>query len=563
MSNETTQGIEPSQIRTSVRSINTDLLDIFKLTVQQMIDNNVTFVVPAFYPQRAGIARDIIAMGGKVVIAGGTPGQTLFEGAEQYSPYETTGISETPEGIKDIVDVIPEHLINGKNVALFVEAAVGTEWSNNLKRRGANVVLSNEQNLRSFFEEKSNLETILKTAGLEEHFIPSQVVVKESLSAHDIEELYHTYRNTENGKIVLQSCGAENFESGGGKGTSIASTLDEFQEMIAGHQGHIKIATFIEGLCSNMSMFVSNTIADKENGGVKKGMINDENPFDTETLKRLLEKGKALGISEDRIIVLPARATLKVIGDPHLTASESNGVGNSLGHDFPAHINAQVWQIAQKLGSLMAKCGKVGLCGTDLIIDNNGRIWINEVNDRQQGPTEQLSLDAEQARIPGIYRLAFIANYTNCANPKVQRMFYRLQKRAQSIFEGSLSIDGTFYIKMMGKESQISQIDLNSGLYKVVQDESGNWVWELSSPCTQEQAPRIDLKTGEIVVKLQCGLPKGQEIPKGTQILRIVGTAKSDSLPFVVNGNKGGLNSKWVPLLNALRHQIFHQRSNG
>ena len=115
---------------------------------------------------------------------------------------------------------IPSEIVKGRDVALFAEAPVGKHWSNNLKLKKANVVFSNEQNLRSFFEEKVNLEKILKTAGLEDCFIPSEVVVSENLSHDDMDKLYAKYQG-QTGKVVLQSCGAENVESGGGKGTSI------------------------------------------------------------------------------------------------------------------------------------------------------------------------------------------------------------------------------------------------------------------------------------------------------------------------------------------------------
>ncbi len=552
---------------TDIKNINKEIQSIFETTVNKMIQDDIIFVVPAFYPQRAGIVRDIIAKGGKVIIAGGTPGQTLFKGAYQVSPFETTGLIETTDNIQAIVNAIPTHMISGKKVALFVEAAIGTEWSDALKSKGADIVLSNEQNLRSFFEEKSNLETILKTAGLTTHFIPSQVVVADTLSYEQAADLYHTYKNQDNGKIVLQSCGAENVESGGGKGTCIADNFDTFYEMFSDYTGHVKVATFVDGLCSNMSMFVGNTIADKENGSVQKGVLTGENPFDCDTLSVLLDKGQSLGITDDKIIVQPARATLKVIGDNHLTNSDSNGVGNSLGHNFPDTINQQVWEIAQKLGHLMAKCGKVGLCGTDLIIDKNGHIWINEVNDRQQGPTEQLSLDAESSGLVGIYRLAFVTNYADCSKPQVQKTLYKLQKSMQSIYEASLEIDGSFYIKMMGKEPQTTQVELSTGVYKVTQNAFGEWHWDLSKSLDKSKMATVDLNHNEAYLVIQCDLPKGQEMPVGSQILRIVGKAKNGFSPFIVQNGKGVLNPKWVPIVNALRNQIFQKqkvvRSNG
>ena len=119
--------------------------------------------MPAFYPQRGGILQDAVKCGGNAIIAGGAPQQQLFEGISQYSPgYDTTGISETPKEIYQIVKAIPNEVLRGKDIALFVEAPVAHHWSNNMRIKKANIVLSNEQNLRSFFEEKTNLAKVLQ-----------------------------------------------------------------------------------------------------------------------------------------------------------------------------------------------------------------------------------------------------------------------------------------------------------------------------------------------------------------------------------------------------------------
>lgn len=538
--------------------------DIFENTVKSLSRKGTIFVMPAFYPQRGGILQDVVALGGKAIIAGGAPQQQLFDGISQYSPgYDTTGISETAKEIYKIVRAIPDETIRGKDVALFVEAPVARHWSNNLRIKKANIVASNEQNLRSFFEEKTNLENILKTAGLEDCFIPSEVVVSEKLTAKDMAELYEKYKG-ETGRVVLQSCGAENVESGGGKGTSIVTNSEEFCRTIVQHTGHVKVARFIEGCCSNVSMFVGNRLPDKEKTGVIKGeLLPQDNAFAPETLDILLERGAQAGIQDKDVLILATRGTLKAVGDKNLTKSSSNGVGNALGHEFPEDVNNKIYEISQKLGMLMGKCGKVGLCGADLMIDKDNHVWINEVNDRQQGPTEQLSLDAESAGLVGIHRLAFIANYADCSHPRVQKLFYRLQQVSGKMYGQSLQSDGSFYIKMMGKQAgnAIAQIDLTPGIYAVKKQKDGSWKWDFSQKYAT--APNIDLKNDEIYLQLSgVSLHKGQTVPSGAQILRIVGKARNGSSPFRINGSKVSLNSKWQPITDNLYASMFGAQYN-
>ena len=544
--------------------LNSEAQDIFEQIVAKSVDDDVLFVMPAFYPQRGGILEEIVAKGGKAIIAGGAPGQQLFDGIVQYSPgFDTTGISETPEEIHKIVQALPSELIRGKKVALFVEAPVGKYWSNNLKLRGANIVASNEQNLRLFFEEKTNLQKILAEAGLQDCFIPSEVVEVKNLSMEDMDKLYAKYQG-QTGKVVIQSCGAENFESGGGKGTCVVSSFEEFAQNLVNQKGSVKVAKFIDGFCSNMSMFVGNLIAEDGKPGMVKGMLSGrDDAFDPETIYSLLEKGKKLGIDDSQTVVLAARASLKAIGDPHLTRSKSNGVGNSLGYEFPAEINEKVGEIAQKLGGLMAKCGKVGLCGADLIIDKDNHIWINEVNDRQQGPTEQLSLDAENSGLIGIHRLAFLASYADCNQPEVQNLFRQVKNHSAELYQKSLQSDGSFYIKMMGKQNgnAVSVIDLNPGIYALDKQPDGSWKWDFSKD--YESAANIDLSKDRIYAGLAgVSLKKGQTVPSGAQVLRIVGKAKNGSSPFNISNGKVVLNKKWLPIINSLYSSLFGKDYN-
>lgn len=211
----------------------------------------------------------------------------------------------------------------------------------------------------------------------------------------------------------------------------------------------------------------------------------------------------------------------------------------------------------------MAKCGKVGLCGADLIIDSDNHIWINEVNDRQQGPTEQLSLDAENAGLVGIHRLAFISNYADCSAPATQKLLYQLQQSSEALYQKSLESDGSFYIKMMGKQqgTAASVIDLKPGVYAIDKQADGSWNWDFSQ--NYGKSNNIDLGQNRIYVGLAgVSLKKGQQVPSGAQILRIVGKAKNGSSPFGIQGNKVVLNKKWLPIVNNLYSAIFGKEYN-
>lgn len=211
----------------------------------------------------------------------------------------------------------------------------------------------------------------------------------------------------------------------------------------------------------------------------------------------------------------------------------------------------------------MAKCGKVGLCGADLIIDKNNHIYINEVNDRQQGPTEQLSLDAEHSGLVGIHRLAFLASYADCTKPEVMDVFREVKDNSDALYRQSLQSDGTFYIKMMGKQkgTATSVVDINPGIYALDKQADGSWKWDFSK--NFESGINIDLSQPRIYAGLAgISLKKGQPVPSGAQILRIVGKAKNGSSPFMISDNKVVLNKKWLPIVNSLYTSLFGKDYN-
>ena len=73
----------------------------------------------------------------------------------------------------------------------------------------------------------------------------------------------------------------------------------------------------------------------------------------------------------------------------------------------------------------------------------------------------------------------------------------------------------------------------------------------------------IDLTKGKILVGLSgLSLKKGQKVPSGAQILRIVGKAKNGSSPFNVKDGKVVLNEKWLPIVDNLYKEMFGKNYN-
>ena len=57
-------------------------------------------------------------------------------------------------------------------------------------------------------------------------------------------------------------------------------------------------------------------------------------------------------------------------------------------------------------------------------------------------------------------------------------------------------------------------------------------------------------------------MKKGQSVPSGAQILRIVGKAKNGSSPFNINDGKVAVNPKWLPIIKDLYGSIFGKDYN-
>ena len=115
----------------------------------------------------------------------------------------------------------------------------------------------------------------------------------------------------------------------------------------------------------------------------------------------------------------------------------------------------------------------------------------------------------------------------------------------------------------MGKHQgkAISQVDLKQGTYEVKKQQNGMWEWNLTTRPPLDGY--IDLNQDRIFVGLAgVSLKKGQKVPSGAQILRIVGKAKNGSSPFLVKDNEVVLNKKWLPIVNNLYHSMFGKNYN-
>ena len=540
---------------------------VLNQTLEKLKSQGVEFVMPAFYPQRGSVLQDYTKIGGKASIAGGLKGQQLFESITQYGlPFETTGIEETPENLEKIVKALPQD--KHGPIALFIEASLGKLWSEATKKHltDVKIVATNEQDLRSYFEEKINLASILKKAGLEKYIIP-QEIVHFPMNSSDIEGVYSSLMNND-GKVVIQNCGPGVNESGGGHSTTIINSFEEFAEYCTKQSsGFAKIATYIDGLNSNLSFCVGNLVPNKAGlGATKCSLQPGDSCYLPETIDSLLEQGKQCGLTPDNIFTIVVPSTLKVVGDPLLTMNPTSGVGNIINYHFNNGISEEIYNIGNKLGTLLGLCGKVGLAGVDLIITKEGHIYINEINDRQQGTTETTSVNCENNNIPGIHHIAFLQNFADLKDPNVSKYMQGLKDNAKTIFESSAEAGSPFYIKINGTHDGVkSKVDLSSGVYQVTKDlETGSWKWDFT-PKEQgfEQEP-ININSNSLTFEITgMDLKQGVSIAPGAQIGRFCGIAEPGSEPFLIDvEGHSVLNPDYIPVVCSFFAQTQVQDAN-
>lgn len=527
---------------------------------------NVSVVMPTYIPQRGEVLRELAQYGVDVMIAGGYKGARCFKEIPQVGMEEDTlpYTAGFPEYITEgIVNLLPEERIANRKVAVFSYVA-NLGWSNYIQKRGLNteIVATVEQNLRDYFEEKGNLLEILDKAGLATYKIPTEHV-NPSMSVADLRKVYDQIKNQQ-GKVVLQDCRSHNGNAGG-KGTVFVSSADEFIKNVLEHPGERKAARFINGFESNLSFFAGNRVPAKNMLGAKKvNLTSDMDPFNPKTLDRLLEMGRDAGIDDDNVVVLVGRGTLKTVGDENLTSCESNGVGNDVGFVYDSKIRAQIQEIGTKLATLMAKAGKVGIAGADLIVDHDGKIWINEINDRQQGPTAQMSKDAEQNGLPSLLKVAMLASYADFNEARVQSLFASLQRNSLQINQAYMTSPGEFYMKVhsthpVGQTEEIRH-NLKPGFYDVVRQDDGSWKLEFSSFRQQnaDVAYQTDVSQNKVTVKLVGGDWKvGDKVDNGSQLFRLTGVTNPKTPPFVIKRGKTILNPQWQGVVEACYNHLF------
>jgi hypothetical protein len=270
-----------------------------------------------------------------------------------------------------------------------------------------------------------------------------------------------------------------------------------------------------------------------------------------------------MGINEDNVVVSVQPGTLKVVGDPQLTSISTNGVGNQLNYNFEQNILDRIYNLGDKLGTLMAMCGKVGLCGADLIITKEGEVFVNEINDRQQGPTESAGLNNEAHGLPALHRTAFLLNFADLKNQQVNKYLREVGDRSREIYDEALQIPSPFYIKFISKYSGVAKQDVREGNYNMQKDAFGNWSWNMAqqSQSNSEELPMVDLSQGQTTVHINAvSMNEGDYFPKETQLLRINGVSQAGSMPFSIDGEgKSVLSKEWAAPIEALYSTILER----
>ena len=525
--------------------------------------NGIDLVMTDVAPQRGGILSEAVSLGATAYMAGGKDGQQFFKNIPQYTlPYDTF-TTRGEDAIKSIVGCLPKGLCKDK-VGFFLYAPQGDRlWGKAFEEHtGSKIIATNEQNFRSYFEEKTNLSDILRAAGLSSHIIPSKVIRdNKPINSEQAQELYETYASQE-GKIVVQYCGEGCNEKGGGYSTRVVSSLEEFQAVCCEpRDSYMKVAKFISGCNSNLSICAGNLVPSKDMlGAVKNNLTEDESRFSGVTIFSLLHRARQMGINESNTIVSVQPGTLKVVGDPQLTSVETNGVGNQLNYNFEPHILDSIYDIGSKLGTLMALCGKVGLCGADLIITKEGEIFVNEINDRQQGPTESAGLNNEAHGLPALHRTAFLLNFADLKNEQVNSYLREVGESSREIYNQALQIPSPFYIKFISKFNGVATQDVRAGDYNLQRDMFGSWSWNITNPQQGNgELPIVDLSQHKTTVHINAvSMNKGDFFPKETQLLRINGVSNPDSMPFTIDEEgKSVLSSDWAKPIEALYSTIL------
>jgi hypothetical protein len=542
-----------------LETLKKDLDAAFERIASEFAAEGVTILMPTFSPPQGRLLSEFNRVGGKAAIAGGKNKTQAFRNVTQYGlDFDTTAyINMFPPGMSEkIVGAIPDKMLENKKVAVFAFIPPPASWAKHIADRGLNteIVASNEQNTRMFFENKGNLMHVLEDSGLKAYVIPTEVV-SSLLSEKELRDVYNRVKN-EKGKVVVQTC-IEDYEP-----TRFIDSEEEFVDRIRKAKIPFKVSRFIEGNEANLSFVVGNTLPNDHGRGVTK--VNLPEGIDRghpDSLAAIQAHAAAAGINESNVFAINGRATLKVVGDSLLANQPGDSVGNNIGHVYDKHIAQQITEIGEKLGKKMALCGKVGLAGADLIIDATGKIWINEINDRQQGPTDQMSADAEASGIPGLSRMAWFAHYADFSKEENLNLLSALRDNADAIHQKYLVSPGSFYIKVFATHDEKfdgacpALKDLPSGVYDLHKQQDGSWQWSKSE---KTDVRKVDLDSGVITIKISGGsLKAGDTFPSGAEMFRITGKAGGADAPFVIEDGVSCLNPKWRSIVEQLYTDSF------
>ena len=549
-----------------IQKLNKDVNLLMAGVIDNFKQNNISLVMPTYVPQRGEILQEFARAGVKTFIAGGYQNARTFPEVPQKGLERDTieFISSFPLHIsKQIAETIPVEILQNGKIAIFTYE-VDFGWKDLILNRGLNTEISAtlEHNQRGYFEEKGNLTHILDKAGLSAYKIPTRRV-NSSTPIDELIEIYDMLKS-EDGRVVVQDCCSESSNTAG-KGTQFFNDCTAFVKNIIESGTERKVARFIDGYESNLSFFAGNILpAQGISGALKIELTPQMNRFNPHTLEILTKQASEAGINEDNIITVVGRGTLKAVGDEYLTSGESNGVGNDVGYVYPDDIQKQISEVGAKLSRLMALSGHVGLAGADLIIDRSGKVWINEINDRQQGPTAQMSKDAESQGIPSLLKISLLSSFADFKDDEVRKVFKELQENSESVHKAYANNTGEFYLKVhsthpKGQRAQI-QRNLRPGYYEIKKQQDGNWIFDFASykGLSSKSFYETDPEKGRVIIKISGGDWKvGDSVDNGSQLFRLNGVTNPANPPFVIKEGKTRLNESWRPIVKACYDYMF------
>ncbi len=529
------------------------VVNAFQRTVQNMIQQDALLVGLTYLPERMHQLDLAHHYGLDSIIIGGPEGDRVFPDIPQVGVpgVDTRGMSKSSETTRKIVQQYP---YNGdySDVFIYTYSPLSPSWSSVFQSEHPeiNILASPGGTLRSFIENKLNLETILTYAGLKKHVIPNKVFESRQ-SPEKVTDYYNTLRDEE-GRVVIQCGLEEGWRSAGGRGTVITTTLEKTLKIVAQREGNVKMSSYISGSEGNLS-FVCGNMMPARYGCKRVEIPPDFDVGDHGQVEKLLAMSLQEGIGRSTVYGISGRATLKVVGEPMLTPKESSGVGNSLAYVYPKEQREKISDIGNKLSHFLATLGWTNVAGCDLIFDDSGQVYVNEINSRPQGPSERMSEDAEKVGLPSLTKLAFLNTFADFSEPYMQQLVSELRQANYEIGQAySTNRKGSFYIKVASKESLLARRDLPQGIYDVIPVQDG-WSWEWSG--YSESFPKtVSPANGSFRVSIGGGsLENGQPIEKGRQLFRILGVPDTcDCSPFIIQNNQSVLNPYWIKPLECL-----------